>query len=87
MCDASSRRSGSKGIHLVACMTIMQIVQHGPLNAVSNAFNSATILLSSSSSKPSRRRILIGHRKEARGELFSGDIEFDAAWSNAEVNY
>jgi hypothetical protein len=52
--------------------TIMQIVvQHEPLNAVVNAFNSATILLGSSSPKPQRKEyLLIGHRKEARGELF-----------------
>lgn len=68
-------------------MTIMQIVQHEPLNAVFNAFVSASVLLSSSSSKPSKRRIFVGHRKEASGELFSVDIEVDAAWSNAEVNY
>lgn len=73
--------------HLVASMTIMQIVQHEPLNAVFNAFVSASVLLSSSSSKPSKRRIFVGHRKEASGELFSVDIEVDAAWSNAEVNY
>lgn len=71
---------------LVACMTIMQIVQHEPLNTVFNAFNSATKFPSSSSSTPSKRRIFVGNRKEARGELFSVDIEVDAAWSNAEVN-
>lgn len=51
--------------------TIMQIVvQHEPLNAGFNAFNPATILLGSSSSKPQKKGILIGPRKEARGGLF-----------------
>jgi hypothetical protein len=65
----------------------MQIIQHEPLNIAFNAFNSATILLSFSSSKPLIRGIFVGCRKEARGELFSVDVEVDAAWSNAEVNY